>query len=472
MARKKSNRFQELYIERYAAEGKSIAHLESGKTIFVVGAVPGDTAKVFIQKNKKSFAAGKAVEIIKESEDRITPFCEHFGTCGGCKWQMLSYKQQLIYKEQQVKDQMERIGDVEVQEFLPILACEEDRYYRNKVEFTFCTDAYLTSDEIKKADGAIIEKSPALGFHAPGLFDKVVDIKHCYLQEEPTNKIKNFLRDYCLEKNYRFYDFRVQEGWLRNIIIRVSTLGEVLVNLVVHKEKKELFTLLDDLLSAFPEITSLNYTINPKKNDSIADLKVQHYKGKAYISEQLGNYTFKISPKSFFQTNSKQAKILYDEVKAFAELKGNEVVYDLYCGTGSIGLYLSDKAKHIVGIELVEEAIADAKENADKNQVEHCNFFVGDVSKLIDDDFFQENGHPDVIITDPPRAGMTAQLIKELKRIAAEKIVYVSCNPATQARDLQDLSTDYDIIKMRPVDMFPQTHHIENIALLKRKMSC
>lgn len=469
MTRKRTNRFRELTIERYAAEGKSIAHLEDGKTVFVVGAIPGDVAMVYIQQNKKSFASGKAVEILEPSPDRIEPFCEHFGTCGGCKWQILTYEQQLIYKETQVKDQMQRIGQVEVQEFMPILGCAQDRLYRNKVEFTFCQDTYLTSEEIKAADGADIERKPALGFHAPGLFDKVVDINHCHLQEEPTNAIKNFLRTYTLERDLEYYDFRAQEGWLRNVFIRLSTLGEVMVNLVVKTKKKVLFELLDDLMAAFPMITSLNYTINGKKNDSIADLDVVSYKGKAYITERLGKYDFKISPKSFFQTNSRQAEVLYNEVKAFANLTGNEIVYDLYCGTGSIGLYVSDQAKSIIGIEVVEEAIEDAKENAAMNGVDHCHFYAGDVSTIINDSFFKKHGRPDVIITDPPRAGMTPKLIEELKLIAAPKIVYVSCNPATQARDLQLLSEDYDIVKMRPVDMFPQTHHIENIALLVKK---
>lgn len=469
MSRRKSNRFRTLNIERYAAEGKSIAHLEDGKTIFVVGAIPGDTAHVYIQQNKKSYASGKALEIITPSTDRIPPFCEHFGTCGGCKWQMLDYSQQLYYKEYQVRDQMARLGQVEVQKFLPILGCDQDRLYRNKVEFTFCTDSFLTTEEIKAAEGAPIERTPALGFHAPGLFDKVVDIQHCHLQEEPTNAIKNFIRKYTLERNMRYYDFRAQEGWLRNMVIRLTTLGEIMVNLVVKKKKEALFLLLDDLYAAFPEITSLNYTINGKKNDSIHDLEVINYKGQAFITEQLGNYRFKISPKSFFQTNSRQAEVLYNEVKAFAGLTGQENVYDLYCGTGSIGLYLSDQAKQIVGIEVVEEAIEDAKENAALNNVRHSHFYAGDVSTIINEEFFAQHGRPDVIITDPPRAGMTPKLIEELKLIAAPKIVYVSCNPATQARDLQLLSEDYDIVQMRPVDMFPQTHHIENIALLVKK---
>lgn len=467
--RNRSNRFKVLEIERYAAEGKSIAHLEDGKTIFVVGTVPGDTAEVYIQQNKKSFASGKAISIVEPSPDRIDAFCEHFGICGGCKWQMLTYQQQLIYKEQQVHDQMERIGHVEVDEFLPILGCEQDRLYRNKVEFTFCTDEYLSAEEIKKADGAPIERRPALGFHAPGLWDKVVDINHCHLQEEPTNAIKNFMREYTLSRGYDYYDFRAQEGWLRNMVIRITTLGEIMVNIVVKDKRDELFSMMDDLLAEFPEITSMNYTINGKKNDSILDLEVITYKGQDHIKEQLGDYQFMISPKSFFQTNSRQAEVLYDEVKNFAALTGEETVLDLYCGTGSIGIFLSDQAKSIIGVEVVADAIEDAKKNAALNNVEHATFYVGDVSKVVNEDFFAKHGRPDVIITDPPRAGMTPQLINELIEIGSETIVYVSCNPATQARDLNALAVHYDIVKMRPVDMFPQTHHIENIALLKKK---
>ncbi len=470
LARKnKKTAIQTLRLERYAAEGKSIAHLEDGKAIFIVGAVPGDLAEVFIQKNKKSFAAGKAMNIIEPSPDRITPFCEHFGTCGGCKWQMLTYEKQLEYKQQQVEDQMSRIGQIDFPPIEKIIACDHEKLYRNKVEFTFSEQHYLTTEEIKAAAGKEIERKPALGFHAPGMFDKVVDIHTCHLQVEPTNAIKNFLKSFTMEREYSYYNARTQKGWLRNVIIRISTIGEVMVNLIVKKDKDELYIILDALLQEFPQITSLHYTINPKVNDTIYDLDVVTYHGKGFIEEYLEEYKFKISPKSFFQTNTKQAEKLYQITRDFAGLNGKEIVYDLYCGTGSIGIFLSKHAKKIIGIETVADAIIDAKENAKMNQIDHCHFYTGDVSEVVNEQFFIKHGRPDVIITDPPRPGMSEKLIKQLLEIKAPRIVYVSCNPATQARDLQLLNDDYKVMKLQPVDMFPQTHHIENVALLELK---
>ncbi|HTO15111.1 MAG TPA: 23S rRNA (uracil(1939)-C(5))-methyltransferase RlmD [Edaphocola sp.] len=467
MARKhKKTVISGIKLVKYAAEGKSIAHLEDGKTLMVEGGVPGDIAEVYVYKNKKSYAEGKVTKIETPSEDRVIPFCPDFGICGGCKWQMLPYDKQLEYKQQQVFDQLTRIGHIELPEFEPIAGSERTQNYRNKLEFTFSTKQYLTNEEIAAADGAVIPNKSVLGFHAPGRFDKVVDIQHCFLQEEPTNKIKNLLRDLALENDLPFYDFNAHQGWLRNVIIRVTTTDQTMVNLIVHHERPELFMMLDQLAATFPEITSLNYTINPKLNDTIYDLEVICYKGKAYIEEYLEHFKFKISPKSFFQTNSRQAEKLYQITRDFAGLTGNEILYDLYCGTGSIGIFLSEKVKKVIGIEVVEDAIKDAKINASWNGLENCSFFAGDVASIVTVDFFKEHGRPDVIITDPPRAGMHPKLIQQLIEIKAPKVVYVSCNPATQARDLEMLDEVYEVKRVRPVDMFPHTHHIENVVLL------
>ncbi|WP_232831838.1 23S rRNA (uracil(1939)-C(5))-methyltransferase RlmD [Taibaiella helva] len=454
-------------MERYAAEGKSIAHLEDGKTLFVEGAVPGDIAEVLVLKNKKSYAEGKALKVEIPSADRVTPFCEHFGICGGCKWQMLPYEKQLEYKQIQVTDQLTRIGHVALPPIEPIAGSGLQRHYRNKLEFTFSELSYLTREEIAAAGEDEIARKPALGFHAPGMFDKVVDIRTCHLQPEPTNKIKNLLREIALEQGLPFYDHRQQDGWLRNVVIRVATTGEVMVNLIVKYDREELKMMLDTLLKEVPEITSLHYTINPKMNDTIYDLTVHTYKGKGYIEEYLEDFRFKISPKSFFQTNTRQAERLYQITRDFAGLTGNEVVYDLYCGTGSIGIFLSKGAKKIIGIEAVPDAIEDAKLNAEWNGLQHCQFYAGDVSDIATDAFFEAHGRPDVIITDPPRAGMHEKLIQQLLRMRAPRVVYVSCNPATQARDLQLLDEAYKVLRLQPVDMFPHTHHIENVALLE-----
>lgn len=468
MARKnKKTVLAAVRLERYAAEGKSIAHMEDGKTLMVEGAVPGDVAEVLVTKNKKSYAEGKALKIVEPSPDRVTPFCEHFGVCGGCKWQMLPYGKQLEYKQIQVTDQLKRIGQIELPEIEMIDGSELQRGYRNKLEFTFSTQEYLTREVLDAAGDNDIERRPVLGFHAPGMFDKVVDINICHLQPEPTNKIKNLLRAIAYEHQLPFYDQRKQEGWLRNVIIRVATTGEVMVNLIVHHDREELKMVLDKLLSEVPEITSLHYTINGKANDTIYDREVVTYHGKGYIEEYLEDFRFKISPKSFFQTNTRQAERLYQITRDFAGLTGTEVVYDLYCGTGSIGIFLSKGAKKIIGIEAVADAIEDAKLNAQWNNLEHCQFYAGDVSDIATDAFFEEHGRPDVIITDPPRAGMHEKLVNQLLKMRAPRVVYVSCNPATQARDLQLLDAAYKVIRLQPVDMFPHTHHIENVALLE-----
>jgi len=465
--KKKSAPLLNIKIDAYAAEGKSVAKLDDGKILFVDNAIPGDVIDVVIIKDKKNWAQGRTLRLVSPSPQRIAPFCQHFGICGGCKWQMLPYAQQLIYKQQQVADQLTRIGHVELPEMQPIIGSPHERYYRNKLEFTFSTHRYLTFEEIADRDEKYTPV-PALGFHAPGLFDKVVEIKTCYLQHEPTNLLLTLLREYTTSRNLPYYDAKAQYGWLRNVIIRVASTGEVLINLIMHHEdKEEREALLQYILQNIPGITSLNYTINPKVNDTIHDLEVVCYHGKNYIEEKLEDYRFKISPKSFFQTNTYQAEVLYRITREFAALTGTEILYDLYCGTGSIGIFCSKNVKKVIGIEVVEDAIKDAYENAALNNLTNCSFFAGDVEKVCTDAFFDEHGRPDVIITDPPRAGMTEKLIQQLLKIRAPKVVYVSCNPATQARDLQLLNDSYRITRLQPVDMFPHTHHIENVALLE-----
>jgi len=465
--KKKSLPLLNIKIEAYAAEGKSVARLDDGKVLFVDNAIPGDVIDAAITKDKKSWAQGKMIRLVSPSPHRIEPFCKHFGVCGGCKWQMLPYSQQLVYKQKQVADQLQRIGQVTLPELEPIIGSPRERYYRNKLEFTFSTQRYRTFEEISERSETFTPE-PAFGFHAPGLFDKVVAIDHCYLQDEPTNLLINTLRDYTIANNLPYYDFKVQYGWLRNVIIRIATTGEVLVNLVMHHEDKEAReAILQHILQQVPGITSLNYTLNGKMNDTIYDQDVICYSGKNYIEEKLENFRFKISPKSFFQTNTYQAEALYQLTREFAGLTGTETLYDLYCGTGSIGIFCSEKAKKVIGIEVVEDAVKDAYENAALNNIGHCLFFAGDVEKICTDAFFETHGRPDVIITDPPRAGMTEKLVMQLLKMRASKIVYVSCNPATQARDLQLLDQAYKITRLRPVDMFPHTHHIENVALLE-----
>ena len=473
MSRKKKQAIVEnLTVSSYAAEGKSLGTLPEGKVIFVEGVVPGDVVNVRLVKDKKSWAQGKVTEIVSLSPDRVTPFCPHFGVCGGCKWQMLPYEKQLIYKQQQVQDQLSRIGHVALPEIRTISGSAATRYYRNKLEFTFSQHRYRTWDEIHAAGDAILPPEPALGFHAPGLFDKIVPIHTCYLQKEPTNILLNVLRTYSEANGLSYYNFHEQRGWLRNVILRIATTGEILINLIIQKEDKEArIALLDHLLANVPGITSLHYTINGKANDSIHDLEVQTYFGPGYIKEKLEDFTFKISPKSFFQTNTQQAEQLYRITRDFAGLTGKEVLYDLYCGTGSIGIFCSKGAKKVIGIEVIGDAVKDAWENAKMNALDHCQFYTGDVADICNDAFFAEHGKPDVIITDPPRAGMHEKLVQQLLKMRAPKVVYVSCNPATQARDLALLDEAYSIEKLQPVDMFPHTHHIENVALLRLRES-
>ena len=476
---------ENLLITDYAAEGKALAK-QDGKVIFISGAVPGDVANVLLTKNKKDWAEGRVLEIKEYSKERVEPFCRHFGVCGGCKWQMLPYKKQLDYKQQEAVQNLKRIGKTELPEILPIIGGTDTVHYRNKLEFTFSNKRYLTNDEIGGTE--ILPKQNALGFHVPRIYDKVIDIEECFLMEDVNNRIRNTVRSFALENNFSFYDIREHTGWLRNIIIRLCTTGELMVNIClnhdVEDDRKKLF---DHLLKQVPAITTLLFTINPKWNDSIYDLTPQVYYGKGFVIEKLSaprapgaaplqdsvsdreDYQFKISAKSFFQTNTRQAEKLYTIASDFAALTGNEIVYDLYCGTGSIGIFVSRGAKKIIGVEVIEEAINNAKENAALNNINHAEFICGDVIKICNDEFFAVHGRPDVIITDPPRAGMHEKLVVKLLEIAAPKIVYVSCNTATQARDISLLSEKYTVEKIQPVDMFPHTHHIECVVLLKLK---
>ena len=455
-------------MEDYAAEGKSLARVD-GKVVFIESVVPGDVVDVRLLKNKKDWAEGVPVQIHSFSADRVEPFCSHFGICGGCQWQMLPYEKQLQYKHRQVEETLKRIGKVELPPFQPILGAAETKFYRNKIEYTFGNKRYLLKEEL--ADESISGEQNVAGFHAKGLFDKVVDIETCYLQAEPTNKIRLAVKAFAKENDWSFYDIRNHVGFLRTMQVRLCTTGELMVNIVVgENDEQKIKLLMEHIQQQFPAITTLLYTINTKWNDSLYDLEPVIYYGKGYATERLEDFQFKIGPKSFFQTNSKQAERLYQVTREFAELTGNEIVYDLYCGTGSIGIFVSRQAKKIIGVEMIAAAIEDAKENAALNNLSSAEFFAGDVIEICNDDFFATHGKPDVIITDPPRAGMHEKLVRKILDIAAPTVVYVSCNPATQARDLNLLDEKYQVTKVQPVDMFPHTHHIENVVQLKLKV--
>lgn len=467
MRKKKNIVLEKVKVEDYAAEGKSLARLD-GKVIFISDAVPGDVIDIRLGKNKKDWAEGRAIHFHFLSPDRVSPFCEHFGVCGGCQWQMLPYEKQLQYKQKQVSDNLTRIGKLTLPPFEPIAGAYPFTRYRNKIEYTFSNRRYLLPQELNNEE--VTNNMNVAGFHAKGLFDKVVNINTCHLQPEPTNTIRLAIRDYALNNNLSFYDIREHSGFLRTVQLRICRTGEVMVNVVFGKDdEKNIKLLLDHLLLQFPSITTLLYTINLKRNDSLYDLQPVVYHGKGFVMEKLEEYQFKIGPKSFFQTNTYQAENLYRITREFAELTGNEIVYDLYCGTGSIGIFVSANAKKIIGVEVIKEAIDDAKENAELNNVSHAEFFAGDVADICNDEFFTHHGKPDVIITDPPRAGMSEALVKKILDMEAPRVVYVSCNPATQARDLNLLKEKYEVTRVRPVDMFPHTHHIENVVQLKLK---
>jgi 23S rRNA (uracil1939-C5)-methyltransferase len=463
--RKKNKYYENLEIEGLSSEGLGIAKVDD-KVIFVENCVPGDVVNAKTHQVRKSFEKAKLVSLVNASEVRIPHFCAHFEACGGCKWQYLPYEKQTAFKEQIVADAFARLGKLEVEKQFPILPALETRYYRNKLEYTFSTNRWFTREEIEA--GEELNRN-ALGFHVPGQFAKVVDLEKCYLQSDFSNALRNAVRDYAIERDLVFYDIKVREGFLRNLVVRTASTGEKLVILIVNEDNEHLLPLMEFINVSFPKITSLNYIINPKLNDTYMDLEPVCYKGEAYIIEQLGKFKFKIRPKSFFQTNTNQGVRLYDIVKDFAALKGDETLYDLYSGVGSIGLYLSDNCKKLVGIEQVDQAVEDAKENANLNGVENASFFVGDVRLLLSNEFLNDNQKPDVLITDPPRGGMHPDVVQTLLEARVPRIVYVSCNPSTQARDIAAMADSYRVTKMQAVDMFPHTVHIENVALLELK---
>ena len=468
MARNRHPRIEGLEITALAAEGNAMGKWND-IVVFVPMAVPGDIVNVQVRTKRKRYMEGYVTEYVKRSPLRVEPFCAHFGVCGGCKWQSIPYSEQLAFKQQQVADQLTRIGHVEIPAISPILGSAKTDHYRNKLEFTFAPKRWKTYEEV--ARGEEIGDKPALGFHIPGMFDKVLDIDYCHLQAEPSNSIRNELRRYCTEnEGYEFYDIRQHTGLMRNVVIRTASTGEVMVIVVFAQDKPELIApLMEHLKTTFPEITSLVYMINDKLNDSLGDREPILYSGRDHIFEQMEGLRFKIGPKSFYQTNSEQAYELYKVTREFADLTGSEVVYDLYTGTGTIANFVASKAKSVVGVEYVEEAIEDAKVNSALNGIGNTTFYAGDMKDVMNDEFVEANGRPDVVILDPPRAGVHEDVIATILRAAPERIVYVSCNPATQARDLALMDAQYKVVAVQPVDMFPHTHHVENVVkLIKR----
>lgn len=467
MKRKDKIVLTNIEIESVAAEGNALAHVD-GKVLFVPQCIPGDIVDVRLTKKRSGFLEGIVVNMVKPSSLRVEPFCEHYGVCGGCKWQSLPYNLQLEYKQQQVIDQLKRIGHLELPQITPILGSEDIKYYRNKLEFTFSNRRWLLTGEDPEQLSATDRLG--LGFHISGFFDKVLDIKQCHLQAEPSNHIRNFIKAYAIENNLTFFDLREQVGYLRNMIVRTASNGDVMLIVVfAYEDSAAREALLDAVKAKFPQISSLHYVINGKRNDSISDLECIKYSGDDCIYDTMENIKFRIGPKSFYQTNSKQAYRLYSVVRDFANLKGDEVLYDLYTGTGTIGLFLSGRAKKVVGIEYVKEAIDDAKINAQNNGITNSFFYAGDMKDMLTGKFIEENGHPDIVVLDPPRAGIHADVAKVLLEAAPKRMVYVSCNPASQARDLAILSEKYKITAVRPVDMFPHTHHVENVVALELK---
>ena len=469
MARKKANYplIEGLEITTLAAEGKAMGRWQD-VVVFVPMTVPGDVVDVQIRSKRRRYMEGYVVRYVKRSPLRVEPFCEHFGVCGGCKWQNLPYEEQLRFKREQVCDQLTRIGKVSLPEIRPCLASAQTRFYRNKLEFTFADRRWLTREEV--ASGAALEAAPAVGFHIPGMFDKVLDIRRCWLQPEPSNAIRLEAKRFCLEHGYTFHNAREHSGLMRNLIVRTASTGEVMVIVVFGADDRSRITsLLDHLAEAFPQITSLFYVVNTKLNDSVGDLEAVCYRGKDHIIEQMEGLRFKVGPKSFYQTNSAQAYELYRVARDFADLQPDEVLYDLYTGTGTIANFCAARCRRVVGIEYVPEAIADAKINSELNGIRNTVFYAGDMKAVLDDAFVAANGHPDVVILDPPRAGVDEPVLDVLLRAAPQRIVYVSCNPATQARDLAVLDAAYRIEAVQPVDMFPHTHHVENVVKLVRR---
>lgn len=470
MARKNRNKeFKALPVIDAGAKGKSIAKAPDGKVIFLTNAVPGDVVDVQTTRKKKAYYEGTATNFIEYSDKRVEPRCIHFSVCGGCKWQFMDYKYQLYYKQKEVENNLKRLGKIELPELTPILGSKEIYYYRNKMEFSFSDSRWLTLEEIQS--GKDIEDRDALGFHIPGMWDKILDIKECHLQGGPSNDIRNSIKKFAIENNIPFFNTRNQHGMLRTLMIRTSSTGEIMVLIQFFEEdraKREL--LLDFVAEKFPQITSLQYVINPKGNDTIYDQEVICYKGRDHIFEEMEGLKFKINAKSFYQTNSEQAYELYKIARDFAGLTGDELVYDLYTGTGTIAQFVAAKAKKVIGVEAVPEAIEDAKENAKLNNIPNTEFYAGDMKKVFTRDFIETHGQPDVIITDPPRDGMHKDVVAQIIGILPERIVYVSCNSATQARDLALLDEHYRVTKVQAVDMFPQTFHVENVVCLEKRV--
>lgn len=457
---------EKMQILDIAAEGKSIARYKE-KVVFVPHVIPGDVVDLRVSKRKSAYLEAHAIKFHEYSPDRIQPVCDHFGICGGCKWQMLPYDKQLAFKQQQVIDNLTRIGKIKLPEITPIKGGDKTVFYRNKLEFTFSNKKWLTTEEMQDEPQHTMN---GVGFHIPGMFDKVLDIKKCWLQDDISNQIRNFIREYALKNQLEFFDLRKQEGFLRTMLIRTSSTGEIMLIMVFFRDDKtEKEAILNAIADEFPQITSLLYVINGKANDTITDQEVVVFRGNDCIFETMEDLRFKIGPKSFYQTNSEQAYELYCITRKFAGLTGNELVYDLYTGTGTIANFVAHQAKQVIGIEYVPEAIEDAKINADLNDLKNTLFFAGDMKDILNEEFILKHGRPDVIITDPPRAGMHKDVVDVILKAAPEKLVYVSCNPATQARDLAMMDLDYEVTAVQPVDMFPHTHHVENVVLLQKR---
>jgi 23S rRNA (uracil1939-C5)-methyltransferase len=470
MGRKKTDKliFENVTVLDAGAKGVSVAKAPEGQVIFIPNVVPGDVVDVQTFKKRKSYFEGKAIKFHSFSKHRVEAICEHFGVCGGCKWQNMNYPQQLEFKQNEVKNHLQRIGKIQLPEFEPILGSEKQFFYRNKMEFGFSNARWMTEEEIGKSDA--IDNKNALGFHIPKMWDKILDIKKCHLQEDPSNAIRNAIKTFAIENDLEFFNPRNQEGLLRTLMIRTASTGEIMVLIQFFKEEKDKRELLLNFLkNQFLQITSLQYVINSKPNDTIYDQEVKLFHGREFILEEMEGLNFSINAKSFYQTNSAQAYELYKITRDFAGLTGNEIVYDLYTGTGTIAQFVSKKAKKVIGVEAVPEAIEDAKANAKRNEINNCDFFVGDMKVVFNEEFINKNGHPDVIITDPPRDGMHKDVVEVILKIAPKKVVYVSCNSATQARDLALMDEKYKVTRVRPVDMFPQTHHVENVVLLEIK---
>ena len=470
MGRRKRKKpfYENVKIEDIGAEGKAVARV-GDVVVFTKLAIPGDVVDLQVTKKRKRYQEAVVKEFKAYSEDRAEAFCEHFGVCGGCKWQILPYEKQLFYKQKQVQDQLSRIGKVKMPEILPIMGSEKNTFYRNKMEFTFSNKRWLSFEEIESEEE--IKDPNALGFHVPGLFDKVVNIDKCWLQDDPSNQIRNFIYNYALNEKLSFFDIREQKGFLRTLIIRTTSTGELMVIVsFFYEDELARKQLLEAVKNEFPGITSLMYVINTKGNDTITDQEIKVFSGRDYVLEQMEGLQFKIGPKSFYQTNSEQAYELYKVARDFAELKGDEIVYDLYTGTGTIANFVAKKARKVVGIEYVPEAIEDAKLNSELNNIVNTKFFAGDMKDVLNETFISEHGNPEVVITDPPRAGMHTDVVDTILKMEPLKIIYVSCNPATQARDLAMLDSLYQIEKIQPVDMFPHTHHVENVVMLRKRL--